>query len=64
MASREAVNKVMMFAFGSDMDWWRSSTEESYRNAAGEMLDFGMPSEVVSNILCDLRAATGGEYGD
>jgi len=64
MASKEQVDAVMTHAFGKNMEWWRSSTEESYRQAAGEMLDFGMPHEVVSNILCDLRAATGGEYGD
>jgi hypothetical protein len=63
MSWKIAVDEIMRAAFG-DHEWWKSSTEESFRYAAEVMLEAGVQSHKIVMVLATLRSAMADEYGD
>ena len=55
--------EVIARAFGPGYEFWKSSTEESFRRVGVRLLDHGIGINEVAEILSELYGATADEYG-
>ncbi|MGI9570358.1 MAG: hypothetical protein ACR2PH_11615 [Desulfobulbia bacterium] len=63
--SRESEEKTkeVMSNIESDIEFWKSSTRDSFESAAKEMIESGLVVEKVTDLLENLYHSCGDEYG-
>lgn len=57
------VASVMTMTFGESYEFWKSATEDAFREAATDLLRHGYRNEDAASLLGSLHSAVSDEYG-
>ena len=60
--SEEKANKVMK-VIEEDIEFWSSSTKDSFKGSAKDLIDHGYTVEDAAELLSNLYYSCGNEYG-